>query len=50
MYVNNMLDLAQAAREAASAKRRAPSAERREFEQTKQLPDKECDNQMKILI
>ena len=43
MYVKNILDLAQAAREATSAKQR-------KFDWTKQLPDKECDNKMKISI
>ena len=50
MHVKNILDLAQAAREATSAKRQAPSAEQHKFVQKKQLLDEECDNQMKILI
>ena len=41
MYVENILNLAHAAPE-------ATSAEQREFEQTKQLPDKREDNQMTI--
>ena len=36
MYVQNILDLAQAAREATSAKRRAPSAKHRELSAERQ--------------
>ena len=41
MYVENIQHLAHAALE-------ATSAEQRKFERTKQLPDEQEDNQMKI--